>query len=111
MAQSSFNKRPDIVAIKGTVQMVRYWNPTTGFAVFSMRSEKNAKIIIFCNGVVGTPPRVGDAVEVFGYQDKQSKYPGVQFRITGYEHAKGTETLQLARFVASFSKFRWRSTW
>ena len=105
MAQSSFNKRPDIVAIKGTVQMVRHWNPTTGFAVFSMRSEKNAKIIIFCNGVVDTPPRVGDAVEVFGYQDKQSKYPGVQFRITGYEHAKGTETLQLARFVASFSKF------
>lgn len=105
MANNYGSRRPDIVAVKGTVQMIRHWNPGTGFAVFSIRSEKNAKIIVFCNGVVDQPPRVGDAVEVFGYQDRSSKYPGFQFRITGYEHVKGMETLQLARFIASFSKF------
>jgi exodeoxyribonuclease V alpha subunit len=62
-------------------------------------------MIVFCNGVVDKPPRVGDAVSVYGYQDKNSKYKGIQFRITGYEHTAGTDVIQLARFLASFSKF------
>lgn len=99
------NAQPDITAIRGTVQHIRHWNESTGFAVFTIRAEKNAKIVVSCNGVVPSPPRVGDSVEVFGYQDKKSKYPGVQYRITGFEYTKGSDVLQLARFVASFSKF------
>lgn len=97
--------RKDIAAIRGTVTNVRHWNQATGFVVFSMRADRNNKLVVFCNGVVPEPPKVGDSLEVFGRQDTQSKYPGFQFRITGYEQTAGIETHTLARFLSSFAKF------
>ena len=96
--------KKEILVLRGHVSKTGFRNES-GFSVFSLRPLKDVRKVIQCSGVVETMPRVDDAIEVYGYFDSNSKYAGIQFKVTGYSHISGIDELQVARFLMSFAKF------
>ena len=96
-------QKKEVLAIRGHVQQVKYWDPERKFCVVIVRPVKDARKVMQCAGSVDSPPVARDAIEVYGSFDTSSKYPGLQFKMTGYSVVAGVDDYQLARYLISFT--------
>ena len=96
-------KGQDLKALKGRVEAVRYRDEVSGFTVFTVKALKKG-MTVSCNGELETPPEKGSLVECFGYFDTNSKYKGIQFKVTNYLTACGGSAYDVTNFLISFTK-------
>jgi exodeoxyribonuclease V alpha subunit len=94
-------------ALKGRVTAIKYRDPASLFTVFTLKPLKGSKSVpsISCVGEMETPPNNGDLVECFGYFENNKKYKGMQFKLTNFLIACGDDSLDIANFLISFTRY------